>query len=321
MLAPLVLPPLLLSSACGQSSSNAQSDAGPALSKTEAAQVLELYKVTADRASRRLDAKSLAAVETGPQLAMDTATFKLHRAAEHRVAGRGAGNASFGKPTFYIPRINGHPRWFAADVTAGTGKDTLRHAFVFTQAKPSDPWLLAADPHPSGAALTKIALDEEGYATTVRPSERELALQPARLPATHAALLSGGPKAPGAAGLAPGPQTTQAYDGLRRTQDRLMPGGITLSSHFTPEPGPVYALRTTDGGALVWYVVRQNEAYSSSKQGKLAVTGDLVGLAPPSAVKTHLDTVVLVQYLAAVPREGKARVTGMYRKAISAAGS
>ncbi|MFI0447941.1 hypothetical protein [Actinomadura sp. 6N118] len=97
--------------------------------------------------------------------------------------------------------------------------------------------------------------------------------------------------------------------------------GVTLGSHFTPEPVLVYALWIIDGGALVRYVVRRNEAYSSSKRGRLAVTGDLVGLAPASAVTTHLDTVVLVQELAAVPREGKARVTGMYHKAISAAGS
>ncbi|MEU5877378.1 hypothetical protein [Spirillospora sp. NPDC047279] len=316
---PLTLPALLLgtAAACGDSSSAKDTAATPALTKAEAAKVIDAYGAAANKAAATLDAKALAAVETGPQLAMDTAQFKLRKA----IGQRTATVAKFTKPAFYIPRMDGHPRWFAADVTTETGKDSLRHALLFTQAKPGGPWLLAADPYLSEAAFAKVALDKEGYATPVRPDDNAPALQPAKVPDAHAALLTGGPQAPGAAGLAAGPTTTQAYDALRQAQRQLKPGGVTLTSSFTAEPGPVRALRTTDGGALVWYVVRQNEAYSSRKKGKLAVTGDLVGLAPPASARKRLDTTVLVQYLAAVPREGQTTVTGMYRKAVQAAGS
>jgi len=319
--ASLALPPLLLlasSAACSGSSSSAESSAPPALTKDQAAQVLQRFVATANRASRDLDDETLAAVEGAPQLTMDAAAYKLRRAAKYKPA-----DVQVTKPYFYIPRLSGYPHWFAADVITGSGKDTLRHAMLFTQDKAGGPWLLTGDPYAADASLSKVALDKNGYATAVSPTTTGLTLPPDKLAPAHAALLSEGPKAPGAAGLAAGPKTTQAYDALRQAEDQLGKGGVTLSSKFAPEASPVRVLKTTDGGALVWYLVRQNEAYSSPKRGRLAVTGDLIGLAPASAAKTRLDTTVLVQYLAAVPPKGKgpAAVTGMYRKAVEATGS
>jgi hypothetical protein len=317
--ASLALTPLLtLAAACTGSPSSADAGGPPALSKDQAAQVLERFVATANRAGRDLDDETLAAVEGAPQLTMDAAAYKLRRASKDKPA-----DVPYAKPTFYIPRLSGHPRWFAADVITGTGKDTLRHAMLFTQDKAGGPWLLTDDPYPTDAALGRVALDKDGYATALTPTATGLAMAPDRLAPAHAALLTAGPKTPGAAGLAAGPKTTQAYDALRQAQDQLGKGGVSLTSRFAPDSSPVHALRTTDGGALVWYVVRQNEAYTAPKRGRLAVTGDLVGLAPASSAKTRLDTTVLVQYLAAVPPKGKGpvAVTGMYRKAVEATGS
>jgi hypothetical protein len=317
--ASLTLTPLLmLAAGCGGSSSSADSSGPPALTKDQAAQVLQRFVATANRASHDLDDETLAAVEGSPQLTMDAAAYKLRRAAKYKPA-----DVRYTKPSFYIPRLSGYPRWFAADVITGTGKDTLRHAMLFTQDKAGGPWLLTDDPYPTEATLGKVALGKDGYATALSPTATGLAMAPAKLGPAHAALLSGGPQAPGAAGLAAGPKTTQAYDALRQAEDQLGKGGVTLSSKFAPDASPVHALRTTDGGALVWYVVRQNEAYATPNRGRLAVTGDLVGLAPASSAKTRLDTTVLVQYLAAVPPKGKGpvAVTGMYRKAVEATGS
>ncbi|MFD0685268.1 hypothetical protein [Actinomadura fibrosa] len=288
----------------------------PALTKARAQQVLASFAAGANQAGPRLDRKKLPRIEANPQLKMDVASFKLRRA-----IGQRPDPVAFTRPAFYIPRLHGYPHWFAADAVTGTGDRAVRHALLFTQTKPGAPWLLAADPYPQDAALSRIALDSDGYATAVDPGAKGLAITPARLPAAHAALLTRGPGAPGASTLAEGPRTHRAYRALRQGESTLAKQGVTLSSRFSTTSYAIHALRTRGGGALVWYVLKQNEAYSASQRGRLAVSGDLVGLAPATAAKNRMDTIVLVQYLATVPPKGRATVTGMYRKAVVARGS
>ncbi|WP_067486065.1 hypothetical protein [Actinomadura hibisca] len=306
----------LLLPACGSDSDPASASAPPALTQDQARQVLSRYTKAAGQAGQRLDASGLSAVATGPQLTMDTAAVKLRRVTKQK-----PGPLAFTKPVFYIPRTTGYPRWFAADAISGSDKQTLRHALLFTQAKADAPWLLAADPYPSDAALSRVQLDGDGYATAVPPAAPGLSLAPGKVAAAHAALLTDGAKAPGAASLAPGPKTTQAREALEQGVKLLNKRGVKLTSSFTPDATPAYALRTKDGGAVVWYVLRQNEAYSSARRGTLSVSGDLSGLAPARTVRNRLTTTVLIQYLATVPPKGAATVTGMYRKAVAADGT
>ncbi|MFA1548545.1 hypothetical protein [Actinomadura chokoriensis] len=300
----------------GSSAEAAKPRGAPALTKAQAQQVLASYAATANRAGRGLDGRALRAIEADPQLSMDTAALKLGRAVRQRPP-----NLAFAATTFYVPRLTGYPRWFAADTATGKGDRTLRHALLFTQAGEGAPWLLTADPYPSEQALNKVALDRDGFATPVDPHAKDLAVPPGKLAQAHAALLTDGPRAGGASVLADGAKTSETYKALKQGERTLAGRGVTLSSRFSPAPYKVYALRTKDRGALVWYVLKQNEAYSATKRGRLAVSGDLVGLAPASAARTRLDTTVLVQYLATVPPKGRATVNGMYRKAIAAHGS
>ncbi|KAB2380264.1 hypothetical protein [Actinomadura montaniterrae] len=316
-----VLPAVLLAgaalAAAGCDDNTSSAGVGPpALTKQQAGQVLAAYTTAVNRAGKRLDGRELPGIEADPQLSMDEAALKLRRTIRQRPPA-----LKFTHPVFYIPRLRGYPHWFAADAITGKGKQTLRHAMLFTQAKAGAPWLLAADPYPADAALSKVALDPDGYATPVDAGDKGLPIAPARLPAAHAAVLSGGTSAPGASALAKGPKTSETYNALKQGEQALANRGVTLSSKFSAAPYAVYALRTKDRGALVWYVVKQNEAYSAAKRGRLAVSGDLTGLAPAASARTRMDTTVLVQYLATVPPKGRATVTGMYRKAIAAHGS
>lgn len=300
----------------GSSAEAAKPRGTPALTQAQAQGVLASYAKGANRAGRRFSGKALRAVETDPQLSMDVAALKLRRAIRQRPP-----KLAFTSTTFYIPRLTGYPHWFAADAVTGKGDRAVRHALLFTQAKAGAPWLLASDPYPSEAALSKVALDPDGFATPVDPAAKNLAVAPGKLPGAHAALLTDGPHASGASLIADGAKTSETYKALKQGERTLAGRGVTLSSRFSPAPYKVYALRTKDRGALVWYVLKQNEAYSATKRGRLAVSGDLVGLAPARAARTRMDTTVLVQYLATVPPKGRATVSGMYRKAVTAHGS
>ncbi|MGI5419683.1 hypothetical protein [Actinomadura luteofluorescens] len=322
-LVPLLLPGLLAAAVSTGCSGNNTSSAAPgkpqgppALTKEQAQQVLTSFASGMNQAGLRFSGRTLRTVETDPQLTMDVAALKLRRAVRQRPP-----KVVFSHTTFYIPRLTGHPRWFAADAVSGKGKQALRHALLFTQSSENAPWLLAADPYPSELALAHVALDPQGYATPVAPDVEDLAVAPAKLPKAHAALLTDGPRASGASALADGAKTSETYKALKAGEKTLATRGVTLSSRFSPAEYKVYGLRTKDRGAVVWYVLKQNEAYSAAQRGKLAVSGDLVGLAPSTTARTRLDTTVLVQYLATIPPKGRATISGMYRKAVTAQGS
>ncbi|MCW2905023.1 MAG: hypothetical protein JWO67_7288 [Streptosporangiaceae bacterium] len=326
VIAALILP---LSSCGGSGAKLTGASAAPPLTMGEAQEVLSRYETTNNQANKVLDDRLLASAEMSPQLDMDAAAYKLRRATKQRFI-----QFNYTKPTFFIPRLSSYPRWFAVAAASKEAPGSRQgaaqrrgyaqqHALLFVQDKAGATWRLAADPYPTSKPLTGIALDKDGYASVVRGNDSKLVLQPARLGAAHAALLTNGPKAPGASGIAPGPHTTQAYDALKAATGQFSKMGVDLTSQFTPSSSPIYALRTNDGGAMVWYVLQQNERYSAKKSGAINVTGDLIGLAPSGKVKNRLDTTVLVQYLSKIPPKdkGTVEVTGTYRKAVHAAAS
>ncbi|QFG24045.1 hypothetical protein [Actinomadura sp. WMMB 499] len=301
---------------CSESPSSAASSAPPALSRAQAEQVLASYTAAADGAGQKLDRRALTAIQSDPQLTMDAAMFSKYRALEQRPP-----KLDFAKSTFLIPRMEGHPRWFVVGAGGGKGAGARPHAMLFTQERAGGPWLLAADPAPGDGALGRVKLDDDGFAERVAPDAGGLPVPPAQVPKAHAALMTDGPDASGAAALADGPTTGRAYDALQKVTKSLAGQGVRLASTFAPAEYRVHALRTKDGGALVWYAMKQHEAYSAAKRGSLAVSGDLVGLAPARSVRTKLRTTVLTQYLAVIPPDGRAMVAGIYRKAVAAKGA
>jgi hypothetical protein len=284
-------------SACGSLGA-----ANPAITKSQAQQVLTNYQTVNNRANADLDGDLLATVETGDQLEMDRAGYRLRQAKKDKYT-----PFTYSHPAFYIPRQDRYPKWFAVEAVSGQ----TRHALLFTQDRAGGPWLLAADPFPS-SPLSGIALDKDGFATAVNPADTNAALQPRKVASTHAATLS-----TGAGGMAPGPYTSESRDALTKVQAELRQRGVTLTSDFAPDQQRTYALRTTGGGALVWYVVRQSERYDMVDPGTVNTNGDLAGLVT-GRVGHHLSSIALIQYLAVVPDHGDTQVIGTYRKAVQA---
>ncbi|WP_106397647.1 hypothetical protein [Actinocorallia populi] len=299
--------PLALTAACGGAAKDAEAAPPPALSLDQAKNVFETYAAADQKADSALDQARLPAIATGSQLEMDTATYRTAKA-----GGKKAETPSFTEPVFYVPRIASGQRWFAVDAAARTRGMEIRHALLFVEE--GGQWKLAADPQRSNASPIKgVQLDEEGYAEAAADG---LQVAPADLPAAHAALLTQGPQAPGAEHLAAGQQTTQTYDALQKVSKSLRKSDMTFSSTFTPAEQPSYALRTQDGGAVAWYVLKQQESY---KGKKIPVSGELTGLLEGGPVaRKSLTSTSLLQYLAAVPREGQVAVVGLSRRTVAA---
>ncbi|MDL4814597.1 hypothetical protein [Actinomadura opuntiae] len=155
---------------------------------------------------------------------------------------------SLANPALYVPRRPDYPKWFGmAALERSDGKDQqVLGVFVKTGAK--DGWRAAHWLTFQGGA-PDLAYDAEGYA--IPAPDRGL-------PAAHAAYLARGDTG----GLIPDAFSANARTG-EQGDWKVEPG------RFKPGPGPSYALRTSDGGSLVWYGLTQDAALTGGTARRL----------------------------------------------------
>ncbi|MER7541395.1 hypothetical protein ABTW95_00135 [Spirillospora sp. NPDC127506] len=196
---------------------------------------------------------------------------------------------SLANPVFYVPRLDGFPKWFgvaALERSAGGEQQILG---VFVKAKKGDGWRAAHWLTFQGQP-PQLAYDEEGYA--VPAPDRGL-------PAAHAKYLASGDES----AVVP-----DAYS--RNARAKKIGDWTSEPGGFTPGPGPSYALRTKDGGSLVWYGLKQEQTLTGGADDTL-----------PAEVRDYLDKNddkpgktlrTSWQWLAIgyAPPSGKARVLG-----------
>jgi hypothetical protein len=104
------------------------------------------------------------------------------------------------------------------------------------------------------------------------------------------------------------------YRNVQSDRDAFRRNGWTGSAAYAGAKSPVYAVRTTSGGALVWSAVELTETYRRTRPGK-GITwsangwGDLLRpFIGASAARKSLITVDRVEVLAYVPPKGKGQV-------------
>jgi hypothetical protein len=183
---------------------------------------------------------------------------------------------TFDRPQFYIPFQTSYPAWFVVRARQG-GQDVY---LVFTRAAAGAPWLDVYEPTGPATPAPAVATDRHGDAEPVPAGQAGgLALAPDALPAAQARYLdpaqpsvTGRPCPPGtakplAAKLGcvvptPAPATGAVTFGdasqVADLHDRSVftahgKGELAITNRHAATTDPVYALRTTDGGVLVFY--------------------------------------------------------------------
>ncbi len=195
-------------------------------------------------------------------------------------------------PVFYVPRLGGSPKWFGVAALERSGGVEQQVLGVFVRSSGgwrAAHWLTFRGEPP------RIAFDAEGYA---------IAVGDRGLPGAHAKYLARGDEG----GVVP-----DAYS--RNARVKGVGDWRGAAGEFTPGPGASYSLRTTDGGALVWYAVQQEQVVSG---------GTAAGL--PVEVRDYLggragkSVAVTWQWLAIgyAPASGKERVLGESVSLVSA---
>lgn len=217
------------------------------ISVSAAQAVLNSYTTTNNTANTQMSDSLLATYETGGSYALDAGSYR-----EQQAMNLGPYPA-FGPihTHFYIPLESAaYPHWFAVEVTNATFAKPRKAAntelLVFTQASSSASWLQAVEPYiPAGSAVPPIALGRDGYATAVTSATPGLAVAPGQIAAVTAQSLDGH-------GPVPNPGDLAEFQDAAYWQPKL-PKGSTVTISHSPAADGVFGLRTTDGGALLFY--------------------------------------------------------------------
>ncbi len=245
--------------ASGTASAAPASPAGPPLTIAQAQQVLAGYTTVNNEANAKRSGGLLATVEAGSSFAIDAGLYQVQQA---------AGSQPFPpfspvQATYYLPRGEpaAGPRWFVVQVanafTSNPAKVTSAEYLLFTQSAPGGPWQDTIEPYLlSGADVPRVAVGADGLATAVGADAATVAVAPGRLPAaTAAALDSTGPGGAGGGQAAVAVTGNLADRADLRTWQAAVRGGQVSDRHAPAAgaDGQEFALRTADGGALVFY--------------------------------------------------------------------
>jgi hypothetical protein len=231
----------------------------PAISKADAENVVAGYSQVNNKANAAHSDSLLATIEGGSSYTMDTGAYRFELGQSSRAA---YVPFQLTDTTYYIPRIprlsqGSYPRWFAVKstyVTMADGKNLGTAYVVFAQNASGAPWKDVTEPDIlPGQSLPQIAVDSSGYAQSVATDATGLNVAPDKIGQVTAEWLDK---------LAASKSDSVIKDesgNLTDLQDEVFwrsgQGGTPMDAtdvHAAPA-SQVFALKTTSGGALVFY--------------------------------------------------------------------
>ncbi|GHI08171.1 hypothetical protein AQI88_06425 [Streptomyces cellostaticus] len=224
----------------------------PATTRAEAAKALTQFTDAYNKADKAYDSSLDADYVTGALADIDSARLK----AGH--ANNPGGNANHAPlkltdAKFTILKKAGWPRWFVADAKGNLGGN-FRWLLVFTRNDLGGPWQVAYLTLVAPGAVPEFKKDADGFAEAVPTGSAQLAVRPADLSKDYAAYLKRGGKS-----FADGRDTS----GWRadREKERKKPGLVRqyIDQPLTRGDYAPLALRTADGGALVFFTTHHYE--------------------------------------------------------------
>jgi len=214
----------------------------------------------------------------------------------------------YGTPALYVPQMKSFPLWFVAVAPRipARGGPTRTAIMVFSRPAVADSWQLSLSTLVApGAAVPEIAMGAGGHASALATFDHGLIISPNSVGALQAAVADDGRDAAAAGVVAAGPYTTGIYDQIKAATRHATQPGLSYDSQLQGSTYPLYALGTSDGGALVLYSLTLNTVIKRTAQNRqiqippafapiLYATGRLL-------IQSELDTGQTYQYAAEVP--------------------
>ncbi|MFI9765799.1 hypothetical protein ACIHJG_02880 [Streptomyces sp. NPDC052415] len=229
----------------------------PTATRAEAAEALKDFTAAYNAADKAYDSSLDADHVTGALGDIDKARLTAGRA-NNPEGNPGHSPLEFTDAEFTIPKKPGWPRWFLADVRANRGGDS-RWLLVFTRDAAEDPWEAAYLTLVAPDRMPEFKRDKDGWAEAVDPNSKELAVPPGDLSTSYTTYLKGG-----GAIFADGSHTSGWRD--KRAKNAEKPGLVTqyIDEPLTEGDYRPLALRTTDGGALVFFTTHHYQKQTAA---------------------------------------------------------
>ncbi|MCW5249151.1 hypothetical protein [Streptomyces sp. SHP 1-2] len=285
----------------------------PSATRSEAAAALDGFTRAYNEADKEYDPALDAAYTTGALASIDAARLRAGR------AGHPAGNPShtplrLTDAKFTIPAKAGWPRWFLADARGNKG-GTARWLLVFTRGGPDEGWRAAYLTLVGPGDVPEFRTDAEGRAEAVPADAADLAAEPAALSGAYAAYLREGGRA-----FADGPHTSDWR--AQRERRATRPGLVTqyLDEPLTDGDHAPLALRTEDGGALVFFATRHFEKRTAAPGTTVPAPGEDVLALTEGTVRRSLTMEFVSNEVALDPPEGGVSVLGRIQGLTAAKG-
>ncbi|MEU1163382.1 hypothetical protein ACIPX0_04940 [Streptomyces sp. NPDC090075] len=286
----------------------------PATTRAEAAKALKQFTAAYNKADEAYDGSLDADYTTGALADIDSARLKAGHA--NSPSGNSGHSAlEFDDVTYTIPKKAGWPRWFVADAHGNKGGDD-RWLLVFTRDSLSEPFQVAYLTLLAPDSVPKFTTGKDGWAEAVPADSAQLAVSPGDLSQDYATYLKSGSTV-----FADGAHTS----GWRADREKSTKPG--LATQYIDEPltagdyAPL-ALRTTDGGALVFFTTRYYAKQTAAAGTSVPTPNDDVKALTKGEIKQSLTMQFVSNQVALDPAgTGKVSVLGRIQGLTSAEGS
>ncbi|MGY4921312.1 hypothetical protein [Streptomyces sp. 900105755] len=286
----------------------------PTTTRAEAAKALRQFTDAYNKADKAYDGSLDADHTTGALADIDSARLKAGHV--NSPAGNSAHSAlEFDDVTYTIPKKAGWPRWFLADAHGNKGGDE-RWLLVFTRNSLDQPFQVAYLTLVAPDAVPKFTTDKDGWAEDVPANSAQLAVAPGDLSRDYATYLKSGGTA-----FADGPHTS----GWRTDRKKSTKPG--LATQYIDEPltdgdyAPL-ALRTTDGGAVVFFTTRYYAKETAAAGTSVPAPNLSVKALTKGEIKQSLTMQFVSNQVALDPAgPGKVSILGRIQGLTSAQGS
>ncbi|MEV5331697.1 hypothetical protein [Streptomyces werraensis] len=285
----------------------------PATTRAEAAEALKEFTAAYNAADKAYDSSLDADRTTGALADIDGARLKAGKV-NHPDGNPDHAPLELTDAKFTIPAKAGWPRWFLADTAANKGGD-VRWLLVFTRDALADPWEVAYLTLVSPDDVPEFKTDEDGWAEAVPANSTDVAVAPGELSQKYATYLKDGGDAFGE-----GPHTSGWRDTRKRKSVR--PG---LATQYIDEPlvngdyAPL-ALRTADGGALVFFTTRHFEKQTAAAGATVPTPNEDVLALTSGEIRQSLTMEFVSNEVALDPADGPVEVLGRIQGLTSAKG-
>ncbi|GII33112.1 hypothetical protein [Planotetraspora mira] len=170
-------------------------------------------------------------------------------------------------PAVFVPRQSAGAglQWFAATAERRNSTGDVRTAvFAFTRPNAASRWQNSFESlvYP-GDQPPKISVDAEGYATSLASRDQSVAISPNLMGPLHATVAEEGQDGYASGLIAPGPQTTGFSAVIKADKQKALKNGLNYNSLFAiAATYPSFALRTGDGGALMFYTLIRTSTWT-----------------------------------------------------------